>query len=88
MVDAKVEIYTIPLCPYCDRAKRLLHQKGVEFIEIDVGADASVREKMVERTGGRTSVPQIFIDDVLVGGSDDLYALERSGKLSEMLGIS
>ena len=88
MVDAKVEIFTTPLCPYCDRAKRLLHQKGVEFIEIDVGADSDLREKMIERAGGRTSVPQIFIDDVLIGGSDDLYTLERSGKLDELLGIS
>ncbi len=88
VVTAKVEIYTTPLCPYCDRAKHLLHQKGVEFTEIDVGEDSEVREKMVQRTGGRTSVPQIFIDDVHVGGSDDLYTLERSGKLDEMLGIS
>ncbi len=87
MSEVKVEIYTTPLCPYCDRAKRLLHKKGVEYMEIDVAADAVVREAMIKRTGGKSSVPQIFINDVHVGGSDDLYALERAGKLDDMLGL-
>ena len=82
---AKVEIYTSMLCGYCHAAKRLLKQKGVDYTEYDVGCDAEKRAKMTELTGGRTSVPQIFINGIHVGGSDELYALERDGKLSEML---
>ena len=82
---AKVEIYTSMLCGYCHAAKRLLKQKGVDFTEYDVGCDVEKRAKMSELAGGRTSVPQIFINGVHVGGSDELYALERDGKLSEML---
>ena len=82
---AKVEIYTSMLCGYCHAAKRLLKQKGVDYTEYDVGCDVEKRAKMTELAGGRTSVPQIFINGVHVGGSDELYALERDGKLSEML---
>lgn len=82
---AKVEIYTSMLCGYCHAAKRLLKQKGVDFTEYDVGCDVEKRAEMSELAGGRTSVPQIFINGVHVGGSDELYALERDGKLSEML---
>ena len=82
---AKVEIYTTMLCGYCHAAKRLLKQKGVDYTEYDVGCDVEKRAKMTELAGGRTSVPQIFINGVHVGGSDELYALERDGKLSEML---
>ena len=82
---AKVEIYTSMLCGYCHAAKRLLKQKGVDFTEYDVGCDVEKRAKMTELAGGRTSVPQIFINGVHVGGSDELYALERDGKLTEML---
>jgi len=82
---AKVEIYTTAICPFCDRAKALLHKKGVAYHEIDVGADPALRRAMVARAGGRRTVPQIFIDNTLVGGSDDLYALEADGKLDPLL---
>jgi len=82
---AKVEIYTSMLCGYCHAAKRLLKQKGVDYTEYDVGCDVEKRAKMTELAGGRTSVPQIFINGAHIGGSDELYALERDGKLSEML---
>lgn len=82
---AKVEIYTTPICPYCARAKSLLEHKGVEFTEIDVMIDPEKRATMRERAQGRTSVPQIFINGTHVGGCDDLYALDRAGKLDPML---
>ena len=82
---AKVEIYTSMLCGYCHAAKRLLKQKGVDYTDYDVGCDAEKRAKMAELTGGRTSVPQIFINGAHIGGCDELFALERDGKLSEML---
>lgn len=82
---AKVEIYTSMLCGYCYRAKKLLEQKGVAFTEIDVMANPQRRAEMVERSGGRTSVPQIFIGDRHVGGCDDLYDLEASDKLDVLL---
>ncbi len=82
---AKVEIYTSMLCGFCYRAKKLLEQKGVDFTEIDVMANPSRRPEMIERSGGRTSVPQIFIDDRHIGGCDDLYALESSRKLDNLL---
>lgn len=84
---AKVEIYTTMWCGYCARARGLLQKKGVAFDEIDVEADSAKRDEMIQRAGGRTSVPQIFIDGVHVGGSDDLAALERAGKLDPMLGL-
>ena len=80
-----VEIYTTRWCPYCHSAKALLTRKGVEFSEIDVGRDWERRDEMVERAQGRTTVPQIFIGEVHVGGSDDLHALERAGKLDPLL---
>ncbi len=80
-----VEIYTTPLCGYCHAAKRLLGKKGVEFTEIDVSADNALRAKMMERAGGRRTVPQIFIGGKHVGGCDDLHALEADGKLDPML---
>ena len=82
---AKVEIYTSMLCGYCHAAKRLLKQKGVDYTEYDVGCDVEKRAKMTELAGGRTSVPQIFINGAHIGGCDELFALERDGKLSEML---
>ena len=82
---AKVEIYTTPICPYCLRAKRLLTDKGVAFTEIDVSGDPGKREEMLARADGRYTVPQIFIDGVGVGGSDDLHDLDRAGKLDPML---
>lgn len=82
---AEVTIYTTMMCPYCYRAKKLLTDKGIAFTEIDVGMDADRRAEMMQRAGGRHTVPQIFIGDEHVGGSDDLYALERAGKLDAML---
>lgn len=80
-----VEIYTTPTCGYCAMAKRLLQRKGVTYREIDVSADPSLRAAMVQRADGRRTVPQIFIGPVHVGGSDDLHALERAGKLDALL---
>jgi glutaredoxin 3 len=82
---AKVEIYTKFLCPYCSRAKKLLTDKGVAFEETDITMGGDGRETMLSRANGRTTVPQIFIDGQHVGGSDDLAALERAGKLDAML---
>ncbi|MBL8837025.1 MAG: glutaredoxin 3 [Alphaproteobacteria bacterium] len=82
---AKVEIYSSPWCGYCARAKRLLGEKGVEYIEYDVTADSSLRETMVERAHGRTTVPQIFIDGRHVGGCDDIHDLDREGRLDPLL---
>lgn len=79
-----VVIYTTPICPYCVRAKSLLKQKGVAWTEIDVSRDDNERMALMARTKQRT-VPQIFINGQHVGGSDDLYALERAGKLDAML---
>jgi len=82
---AKVEIYTGPYCGYCQRAKNLLDFKGVEYTEYSTFMDVGRRTEMIERAGGRTSVPQIFIDGRHVGGSDDLMALDAQGKLDPML---
>ena len=82
---ALVEIYTTPLCGYCHAAKRLLASKGVAFTEIDVSRDPALRAAMVSRAGGRRTVPQIFIAGGHVGGSDDLHALDRSGRLDPLL---
>lgn len=80
-----VEIYTTPICGFCQAAKRLLTSKGVEFTEIDVMQDRAKRQEMMTRANGRHTVPQIFIDGAHVGGCDDLYDLERRGKLDAML---
>ena len=82
---AKVEIYSSMLCPFCYRAKKLLSTKGVDFEEIDVMMRPGRKREMVQRAGGRTSVPQIFINDEHIGGCDELYALEAAGKLDERL---
>ena len=81
----KVEIYSKMFCPYCVRAKRLLGEKGVSFEEHDITLGGPRRAEMIQRAQGRTTVPQIFIGDLHVGGSDDLAALERAGKLDPML---
>jgi glutaredoxin 3 len=81
----KIDIYTTRYCPYCVAAKALLKRKGVAFNEIDVGGDAALRETMIERAHGRMTVPQIFIGVTHVGGSDDLHALDRAGKLDPLL---
>ena len=80
-----VEIYTSPLCGYCHAAKRLLSSKGVSFTEHDVWADPARKTEMLGRSNGRWTVPQIFIGPVHVGGSDELHALERAGKLDPLL---
>jgi glutaredoxin 3 len=85
---ARVEIYSTMFCGYCARAKSLLDKKGVDYVEIDIIEDSAKRDEMVERAGGRQTVPQIFIDGEHIGGSDDLYALERAGKLDAKLGIA
>ena len=82
---AKVEIYTTMICPYCVRAKRLLQERNTDYTEIDVMMDGKRRAEMIQRAGGRTSVPQIFINDRHIGGSDELYALDRAGRLAPML---
>jgi len=82
---AKVEMYTTMWCGYCARARNLLQRKGVDFQDIDVEADTSKRTEMVQRAGGRMTVPQIFIDGVHVGGCDDVHALDDAGKLDPML---
>lgn len=82
---AKVEIYTTPFCPYCSRAKALLGQKGVDFQEYDVSMDYAEREKMRDRANGGHTVPQIFIDDQHIGGCDDMFALDRAGRLDPLL---
>jgi glutaredoxin 3 len=84
---ANVEIYTNKFCGYCSRAKNFLKKKGVEFTEHDVGFGGDKRSEMVERTGGRTSVPQIFIDDKSIGGCDDLFELDMDDELDPLLGI-
>lgn len=82
---SKVVIYTTSMCCYCHRAKDLLRAKGVQFDEIDASA-RDVRADMVQKAGGRTSVPQIWIGEQHVGGCDDLYALDRAGRLDPLLG--
>jgi glutaredoxin 3 len=82
---ASVEVYTTPYCPYCVSAKDLLRRKGVDFIEINVAGDRGLRHKMVERSGGRVTVPQIFIGETHVGGCDDLFALDDAGELDPLL---
>ncbi len=82
---AKIEIYTSQLCGFCHAAKRLLNSKGVEFDETDVGRNPDKKGEMITRANGGRTVPQIFIDGKHVGGCDDLYDLERAGKLDPML---
>jgi glutaredoxin 3 len=82
---ARIEIYTTRACPYCVSAKALLTRKGLSFSEIDVTGDHQGRSQMVQRANGRMTVPQIFIGATHVGGFDDLYRLERTGKLDPLL---
>lgn len=82
---AAVTVYTRPLCPYCVRAVSLLKKKGVAFEEIDAGFDAKKKQEMVERASGARTFPQIFIGDLHVGGCDEMMALERAGKLDDVL---
>ncbi len=82
---AKIEVYTTASCPFCVRAKALLRGKGLQFEEIDVTNDSALREKMVEMAGGRRSVPEIFINGRIVGGYEELRAIDKSGELDRML---
>ena len=80
-----IEIYTKAFCPYCWRAKALLEAKGVEYREISVDYGGELREQMIQRAKGRTTVPQIFIREHHVGGCDDLVALDRDGSLDDLI---
>ena len=82
---AKIEIYTWSTCPFCKRALALLNGKGVEYTHYDITGDDAARAKMVQRTGGPKSVPQIFVDDKLIGGCDDIHALDAQGKLDALI---
>jgi glutaredoxin 3 len=81
----EVRIYTARYCPYCTSAKSLLKRKGAPFTEIDIGGNWERRDEMIEKANGRVTVPQIFIGDLHVGGSDELWALDRVGKLDQLL---
>jgi glutaredoxin 3 len=81
---SKIIIYTKEVCPYCVRAKALLQRKGAAFEEIKITNDA-IKEEMVKKSGGRMTVPQIFINEKHIGGCDDLYILDSQGKLDELL---
>ena len=85
MDTKQVEIYTWRTCPFCIRAKALLDSKGVEYTEYAIDGDEAARSQMAEKTGGKRSVPQIFIEGEHVGGCDDIHALDRQGKLDPML---
>ncbi|WP_338549580.1 glutaredoxin 3 [Roseovarius phycicola] len=80
-----IEIYTSPLCGFCHAAKRLLAQKGASFAEVDVLKNPDRKAEMIKRASGGRTVPQIFIGGTHIGGCDDLYALERAGKLDALL---
>lgn len=82
---ADVTIYTRMMCGYCAAAKRLLDSKGVAYTEHDASFSNDLRQEMIQRAGGRSTFPQIFIGEVHVGGSDDLHALERAGRLDALL---
>jgi len=81
----KVRMYTTPICPYCVRAKSLLTKKGVSYEEIDIFSDNAAREEMLAKSNGMRTVPQIFVGDTHVGGFDELYALDKAGKLDPLL---
>lgn len=81
-----IVLYSTAWCPYCLRARALLERKGLPFREIKVDKDPAEREAMLARSGGRRTVPQIFVGDHHVGGFDELYALDKAGKLDELTG--
>ena len=81
---SKIIVYSKEVCPYCVKAKALLKRKGAEFTEIKIVDDAT-KEEMIKKSGGRMTVPQIFINEKHIGGCDDLYALDAAGKLDELL---
>ncbi len=81
----QIVVYSGPDCPYCQRAKMLLQKKGVSFEEINIRTDPARREEMLQKSNGRQTIPQIFIDGKHIGGCDDLYALDAAGKLDPLL---
>jgi glutaredoxin 3 len=85
---AEVVIYTAPLCGYCARAKSLLKRKGAAFQEIDISLHPEKRDEMIERSGGRNTVPQVFINGRHYGGCDDIHALDAAGELDPLLGAA
>lgn len=85
---AQVEMYATMFCPYCARARTLLRNKRVPFVEIDILEQPERRAEMIQRAGGRSTVPQIFIDGAHIGGCDDLIALDRAGELDPRLGLT
>lgn len=88
MGDPVVTIYTTAWCPFCMRAKALLERKGIAFREIDVEAGRDLRQEMISRSGGRRTVPQVFIGETYIGGSEELAEAERSGQLDRLVGAS
>lgn len=84
----KIVIYTTPICGYCVQAKRLLSRKGVAYEEIDVSRNPELRRTMIQDSGGRMTVPQIFVNGSHIGDCDEIYALERAGKLDALLNPS
>jgi glutaredoxin 3 len=84
----EVELYTTMFCPYCTRARALLERKGVAYTDIDILEEPVRRVEMIRRAGGRTTVPQIFINGEHIGGSDELVALDRAGELDAKLGLA
>jgi len=82
---SQITVYSGPSCPYCIRAKQLLQKKGVAFDDFDVKADAAKMAEMMEKSGGKRTIPQIFINGRHIGGCDDLYALDKEGKLDALL---
>ena len=86
-MNKTVEIYTMDYCPYCIRAKNLLNKKNVAYTERRVDQDPASLDEVVKRSGGRTTVPQIFVDGVHIGDCDEIHALEREGRLDGLLGL-
>jgi glutaredoxin 3 len=84
----KIEVYSTAVCPYCVSAKNLLKAKGLEWTEVRIDTNTADRDAMLTRSGGRRTVPQIFVNDQHVGGFDDLVAADRSGKLTQLLALS
>jgi len=85
---SKIEVYSTAVCPYCVAAKNLLKSRGLEWVELRIDTDAAQRDTMLARSGGRRTVPQIFVNDQHVGGYDDLVAADRSGKLTQLLELA
>ncbi len=85
---SKIEVYSTAVCPYCVAAKNLLKSRGLEWVELRIDTDAAQRDTMLARSGGRRTVPQIFVNDQHVGGFDDLVAADRSGKLTQLLELA